>query len=169
MAKSKLVGLVFESWKDLDRVLTGLSPEEAMAHPEGGSSFAWTLAHLTQHVDTGINVRFQKESPHELIGQKQFSFGGTGDAKDWQAIQEGVREIRESARKYLGDMDDNALDQTIPYDGSFSILRQKGLSLRYTLLRICAHYYFHIGEIAAKRNKAGHRVGDYPGLLEECA
>ena len=29
MARSKLVGLLFESWNDMDRVAEGLTPEEA--------------------------------------------------------------------------------------------------------------------------------------------
>ena len=33
---------------------------------------------------------------------------------------------------------------------------------------LCAHHYFHIGEIATKRSRLGQRVGDYPGPLEDC-
>ena len=56
----------------------------------------------------------------------------------------------------------------MPYDGSFSRLRETGLPLSYALLRTCAHHYFHIGEIATKRGALGQRVGEYPGLLEDC-
>ncbi len=72
MAESKLVGLLFEAWKDIDRVLAGLDRAEAV------------------------------------------------------------------------------------------------LGLRHALLRICAHHYFHIGEIATKRSRLGQQVGDYPGPLEDC-
>ena len=41
-----------------------------------------------------------------------------------------------------------------------------GISPRYALMRISAHHYFHIGEIAWKRDRLGHSVGDYPGRLE---
>lgn len=167
MAQSKLVGLLFEAWKDLDRALDGLGPADAVRQFDGGSCFAWTLAHTTQTMDAWINVRFQRHAPHTLIGQRRFGFGGTGAADDWLAIRQGVGEVRDTARAYLQGMGDDDLDLVIPYDGSASFLHQRGLGLRHALLRLCAHHYFHIGEIAAKRDRLGHQVGDYPGVLEE--
>ena len=82
MAESKLVGMLFEAWNDLDRVLEGLSGDEAVQNPDGGSSFAWTLAHTTNQVDAWVNVRFQDRPPHELIGRNRFRFGGSGVADD---------------------------------------------------------------------------------------
>jgi hypothetical protein len=64
---------------------------------------------------------------------------------------------------------DADLTRTVPYDGSLLALWATGLSLRYTLARIAAHHYVHIGEIAAKRDALGHQVGDYPGLLRACS
>ncbi len=32
-------------------------------------------------------------------------------------------------------------------------------------MRIATHDYFHIGVIACQRDRVGHSVGDYPGLL----
>ena len=78
----------------MDRVLDGLAPAEAVENFDGGSSFAWTLAHVTNQVDAWINVRFQRQAPHKLIGQERFRFGGTGKAEDWVDIQRGVREVR---------------------------------------------------------------------------
>jgi NADH dehydrogenase FAD-containing subunit len=94
--------------------------------------------------------------------------GGSGTADDWAAIQAGVREVRDAARAYLEGLDESDLDVVIPYAGSFAHLRDTGLGLRYALMRTCAHHYFHIGEIATERSRLGQRVGDYPGLLEEC-
>jgi hypothetical protein len=168
MPGSKLVGLLFEAWKDMDRVLADLDPEEAVRPLDGGSSIAWTAAHVANQVDAWINVRFQRRPPHELIGQARFRAGGTGTADDWQAIQAGVREVRDAAHRYLEGLSESELDLVIPYDGSLPYLHESGLSLRYALLRICAHHYFHIGEIATKRSALGQRVGDYPGPLEEC-
>ena len=34
-------------------------------------------------------------------------------------------------------------------------------------MRTISHHYFHIGEIASKRDRLGHQVGDYPGALTE--
>jgi hypothetical protein len=168
MAKSKLVSLLFEAWKDMDRVLADLDPQEAARPLDGGSSIAWTAAHVANQVDAWINVRFQRRPPHELLGQTRFRAGGTGAADDWQAIQTGASEVRDAARDYLQGMDEGGLDLVIPYDGSFAHLREAGLGLRYALFRVCAHHYLHIGEIATQRSRLGRRVGDYPGLLEEC-
>ena len=168
MTRSKLVGLLFEAWNDLDRVLADLGHEEAIRSADGDSSFAWTVAHLASQLDFAINVRFQKRDPHPLISQSRFRAGGSGAADDWTAIQATAHEVREAAHTYLESMDDDDLNAVIPYDGPLSRLRETGLSLRYTLLRTCAHHYFHIGEIASKRNRLGHQVGEYPGPLEEC-
>lgn len=168
MAKSKLVGLLFEAWKDMDRVLAGLDPAEAVRGLDGGGTFAWTAAHAANQVDAWINVRFQRRAPQGLIGRDRFRAGGSGEADDWQSIQTGVREVRDDARKHLERLAESDLDLVIPYDGSFAGLRETGLSLRHALLRICAHHYFHIGEIAAKRSALGQQVGEYPGPLEEC-
>ena len=58
MAESKLVGLLFEAWKDTDRVLAGLDPTEAVRPLDGGSSAAWTAAHVANQIDAWINIRF---------------------------------------------------------------------------------------------------------------
>ena len=171
MAKSKLVGLLFEAWNDIDRVLDGLDSAEAIQQFDGGSSFAWTLAHVTNTVDAMINSRFTKRAAHGYIGQERFRFGGTGVADDWTAVQRGVHEVRGAARSYLQDLGDEKLDLIVPYDGSLTHLRATGLSLRYAVLRTCAHHYVHIGEIASKRDRLGHEEGvNYPRLLllEEC-
>ena len=172
MAKSKLVGLLFETWNDLERVVDGLDPDEAVRQFDGGSSYAWTYAHMGQSVDTWINVRLRKGEPHPYLSQEQFCYGGTGAAEDWQAIREGVGEVRESIRSYLEGMEDEELDRVAVKAGSSGgILARLGdvdISLRYIILRLCVHHYYHIGEIATKRDMRGQRVGDYPGLLEQC-
>jgi hypothetical protein len=168
MARSKLVGLVFEAWNDIDRVMAGLAPHEAVAIHEGGSTFAWTYAHVANQLDAWVNVQFAAVSPHALISRTQFRAGSDGQAEDWTAVQQAVAEVRADARAYLQGLDDADLDRTVPYDGSLTYLKNAGLSLRYALLRIAAHHYFHIGEIASKRDRSGHQVGDYPGALREC-
>ncbi len=165
MPKSKLVALLFETWNETDRVFDGLEEENAVRQHHGGSSFAWTLAHVANQVDARVNVGFHGAEPHPLISQDRFRFGGTGEAEDWDAIRQGVAEIRDTARAYLDGLDDQGLDATAAYTG-FSKLRGRDISLRYVLYRVIAHHYFHIGEVASKRDLLGHSVGDYPGLLE---
>jgi hypothetical protein len=168
MARSKLVGLLLEAWNDIYRSLADVRPSEATQQRDGGSSFAWTAAHVANQLDAWINVRFRGRAPHSLIGQSRFRIGGTGAADNWEAIRAGVVEVREAARTYLDSVAEEDLGLSVPYEGSLSHLRKTGLSLRYAILRVCAHHYFHIGEIAAKRSLLGQAVGDYPGPLEEC-
>ncbi len=91
MAKSKLVRLLFEAWKDLDRAIDGLSHEDAVEKHFGGSSIAWTYAHATNQVDNWVNKRFAEKELHPLIDQGRFRFGGTGEAEDWEAVRKGSR------------------------------------------------------------------------------
>ena len=166
--RSRLAGLLFDAWQDMDRVLDGVSTKDALEMLDGGSSFAWTLAHATNQVDAWINVRFQQRAPHEYIGLERFRIGGPGVTDDWDAVRDGVNEVRLVARSYLTGLGDDDLGVTIAYDGSFRHLRETGLNLRYALFRSITHHYFHIGEIASKRDRLGHEAGDYPGLLEAC-
>ena len=167
MPRSKLVGLLFEAWNDLDRVLEGLGRDDAIRNLDEGSSFAWTLAHTTNQVDAWINVRFQHTEPHELLGLRRFRVGGTGEAEEWDGILEAVQDVRSAARGFLEGMTDADLEPAIPYDGSLAYLRERGISLRYALVRAITHHYFHIGEISTKRDRLGHQVGNYPGTLEQ--
>ena len=164
MPRSKLVGLLFDAWDDLERCLAGLDPALAVDASDG-SSFAWTAGHLANHADGWINVRIAGRQPHPLIGQPRFRAGGAGAAEDWPAIEAAIAEVRVAARAFLDPLDEAGLDLVVPYDGSFLHLRGPGLPLRHALMRVSAHFYFHIGEIASKRSALGHDVGDYPGQL----
>src|SRR5207245_11040847 len=97
--------------------LSGLDPQRATENIAGGSSFAWTAAHVANQVDAWVNVRFQNRPPHPLIGQTRFRVGGAGTADDWQPIQIAVSEVRDAARSYLREMADRDLDLVIPYEG----------------------------------------------------
>ncbi len=87
-----MAGLLYETWDDMDRVLDGLEDQLATEQIDGGSSFAWTLGHVTSQVDAWINVRFGRRHTHHLIGDTRFNVAGTGSAQDWQAIRHGVYE-----------------------------------------------------------------------------
>jgi hypothetical protein len=140
MAKSKLVGLLLEAWNDIDRVVADPTSAEAARPHDGGSSFAWTFAHVANQVDAWLNVRFGKRPAHPLISETRFRVGGPGATDDdWQAIRVAVDEVRGLARSYLEGMSDGDLDLMVSYDGSLAPLRETGPSLCYALLRICAH------------------------------
>lgn len=95
-AQTMLVGAVFDAWADLDRALAGLGPTEALLRWEDGdgSSFAWTLAHVTELIDSWLNVRFQGLPAHPVISQSQFRAGGSGVADDWPTVLAAVDEVR---------------------------------------------------------------------------
>ena len=67
MALDPLVGLVTEGWDELDRVLDGLDAADATRQVDGGSSFAWTLGHVTNQLDSWVNVRLQHVAPHPVL------------------------------------------------------------------------------------------------------
>ncbi len=159
-----LAAALVDAWSDLDRVCAGMDPGEATAN-EAGSSYAWTVGHLANQVDSWINVRFAATAPHPLVSDARYRFGGDGRAVGWAELWAASEEVRRTAAAFLQGTGGSELDRTIPYPGSLPELRGRKVTLRYTLLRVFAHHYFHIGEIASKRSSAGHSVGDYPGPL----
>ena len=166
---SPVVGLVFEGWLDLERAVDQLSAEDALRQVDGGSSVAWTLGHIANQLDTWINVRVQHLGPHPLFDSQHWRMGGTGAADNWDEVRRAFADVRESARAYLEPLDDAALAVEAPYAGAFEALKGRNVSLRYTLQRIAAHTYFHIGEIASVRSRRlSQQVGDYPGPLLGC-
>ena len=157
----KLIALMYQSWDDLDRAVSGLSPDEATMRHDGDSGIAWTVGHVTHMLDSWVVVRSHGLSPHPLISQPMFRTGGSGEANDWPTIMAGVKEVRAAARRFL-DSQEADLDHVIPYDGSIAFLRPVGLSLRYALMRIAAHHFIHVGEIVAVRSRLGHVIQDVP-------
>ena len=167
MERSGVAGLVLEAWNDFDRVVDGIDDHDASTQLEGQSSIAWALGHVTEHVDRLVNVTLQEQERHPLLGADRFRMGSAGAAEDWTAIRAAVREVREAARPYLEGVTDRDLDTRHDFPGRIG--SQLGpLTLRYALLRIGAHHYFHIGVVACQRDRMGHSVGDYPGLMKDC-
>ena len=159
---SKTVGLMYESWANLDAALSGLTPEEATGREDGFSSIAWTVAHVTTMVDSWINANFQGLPPNRVIGQPDFRNGGSGESSDWPAISDAVSEVREAARGFLDPMEEPDLDQVVPYAGSIEFLRPTGLRLGYAVTRIAAHHFMHLGEVVTVRSRMGHTVQERP-------
>ncbi len=158
----KLVLLLFESWADLDRAVTGLTPGDASTRRHGGSSIAWTVGHVTNMLDSWINVRFQGMPPNPVISSPDFRTGGRGDAGDWNGIWAAVLEARQTARSFLASQSGSDLERVIPYDGSIKFLRAQGLRLRYAVMRIAAHHWMHTGEIETVRSRMGHTMAASP-------
>ena len=160
MAKSKLVGLLFDSWTDMDRVVAGLNAKDALENIDGGSSIAWTFAHMANGVDSWVNVLFQEQTPQSVLGQHRYRTGGSGRTDEWESIQVAAQQVRDAARNYLQDLDDGVLESTV---------RERDIVLRYVVMGQIGHHYFHIGEIATKREGLGHDISDdFPGALAEC-
>ena len=165
MPKSKLVALLFNSWDDADRVFANLSEADVTKRHDGGSLFGWTLAHITAGMDGSFNVRAQGKQPHPAFAQEPYNSGSknVGDCADFGAVQKAVKDVRQSVRTYLENMADADLERTrVP-----PMPLRPEVNLRYLVMRAVAHSYFHIGEVAAKRDRLGHKVGDYPGPLAD--
>lgn len=163
MPRSKLVALLYGAWDDADRAYAGLSDADALKRHEGGSTFAWTLAHITRAIDDWCNVMLQGGEPNGTLEGERLKGLPVGDAHDFTAIKRGVAEVRSKAKAYLDNVTDADLERTIvPPRG-----RWQETKLRYNVYRAIAHTYFHVGEVAAKRDRLGHKVGDYPGPLSD--
>lgn len=122
--QTKLVGFLRQSWNDLDLAVAGLSAEEMETRLDGGSSFGWTVGHVTNMVDSFFNARFQKLPPHPLISQQQFRNGASGSVESWPAIERAVHEIRAATWAYLQGKTEQDLDLVVPYDGSLRHLHE---------------------------------------------
>ena len=168
MPKSKLVGLLYEASMDLERVLNGLESDDAIEQVNRGSSYAWTYAHVTHYVDWWINVRFRQLAAHSYIAQEHFRYGGTGLANDWGIVKTSAKEVWNQVWDYLNPMTDKELDAITISARIPGNPEKKEISLSYYIIRACTHCYYHIGEIATKRDMGGYQVGDYPGPLESC-
>jgi hypothetical protein len=162
-----IAGLLLEAWNDFDRVLDGLSASDAGLQPNGQSSAAWALGHVTEHLDRWINYTLQGRDRHPVLGVDRFRMGSEGAADDWDAIRGATNEVRKAARPYLESITTDRLDERHEFAGSISKVLGP-LTLRYALIRIGAHHYFHIGVIACQRDLRGEKVGDYPGLMSDC-
>jgi hypothetical protein len=162
------VGLVFEGWKDFDRVIEGVSPETAVLNPDGQSSIAWTLGHVTEHVDRWFNWSLQGRERNPLVGDDRFRMGSEGYAGEWDAVVGATREVRDAARPYLEKLERSDLDEVRELPSAAARMLGVPLTLRYALFRTAAHHYFHIGVIACQRDLRGEKAGDYPGLMSDC-
>ena len=151
---------MYQSWTDLDHAVEGLTKEDATARAADNSSIAWTVGHVTQMLDSWLNVRFQSLPPNAVVGQRMFSTGASGDAQDWPSVLAAVGQVRLVARRFLDSDRGRDLDLLVPYEGSIKWLRPLGLELRYAVLRIAAHHFVHVGEILAMRSQLGHPVVD---------
>lgn len=164
MVGSMTVGALFDAWAAMDWAVTEVSQHDLLEQWDGGSAFAWTYGHVASTLDAWLNVRFQGLAAHPVIGDRNLGFGGSGRVADWSAIQRGVAEVRATTRRYLEGKREHDLDHIIPYDGSYLAARETGLSIRFALLLQTTHHHYHIGEILAKRNRLGHRVGEFPQI-----
>src|SRR3990170_1976052 len=148
------VAMLVEAWRDLDRALDGLSKADAERRLGGASPISWTVAHLAENVDRLINDLFAGlERNAFLLRGRRFVFGAVGEPTDWGTVLREAQRVKEACRAYLEGLSDNDLERRVPYDGSSVNLqvaaeRGGGLSLRYALIRVALHHYYHIGEIA---------------------
>ena len=157
------VAMLVSAWRDLDRAVEDVSMADMLRQYAGGSSFAWTVAHVTHGVDSWINGRFQGHPPQPLIAKPRFRMGGDGRAGRLVAIQAAVADVRERAHAFLADLAPAELDRVVPYDGAYLPFRERGIHLRTAIVQNALHHTFHLGEIVAKRELLGYSTADFPG------
>src|SRR5688572_10109135 len=71
--------LVYQAWSDLDQAIAGLTPEQATERRDGQSAVAWTVGHVSQQVDSWLNMRLQGLPRHPLLADPCFATGAGGD------------------------------------------------------------------------------------------
>jgi hypothetical protein len=159
------VTLLLTAWDDLDRAVADVSEADMLRQIDGGSCFAWTLAHVTYGVDSWINRRFRAMPLNPVLSDPRFGYGGDGGADDWATIREAVADARGRLRPFLLTLTDSDLDRTLPYDGSYAPFREHGINLRVAIVQNAVHHIFHLGEIVAKRELMGYATGSFPGAF----
>lgn len=159
------VTLLLTAWDDLDRAIADVRESDMLRQLNGGSCFAWTIAHVTYGIDSWINRRFQNIPPNPVVMDPRFNFGGDGSADDWPTIRAAVAAVHDSLRPYLLNLTDADLDLTLPYDGSYAPFREHGINLRVAIVQSAVHHVFHLGEIVAKRELMGYSAGSFPGAF----
>lgn len=157
--------VLITAWEDFDRALEGVTEEEATRQVLGGSSFAWTLAHVSSAIDSWLNGRFQGFRIEPLLAEERFRYGGSGLATDYTKIREAVDRVRALAEPYMLGLSEDDLELTLPYDGSHSAFREHGIQLRAAILQNAVHHHYHVGEIVTKRELLGHVQGAFPGNI----
>lgn len=155
--------LLLTAWEDLDWAIADVSPADMLRQIDGGSCFAWTLAHVTYGVDSWLNGRFQQLQVDPLLGSPRFAIGGDGGADDWPAIRDAISGARERLRPFLLALSEDDLDRTLPYDGTYAPFCERGINLCAAIVQSAIHHVFHLGEIVAKREMMGYDTGSFPG------
>ena len=155
--------LLLTAWEDLDWAIVDVALVDMLRQIDGGSCFAWTLAHVTFQVDSWINRRFQHLPLDPLLSDPRFGIGGDGGADDWPAIRAAVAGVRGRLRPFLLGLDEADLDRTVSYDGSYKPFRETGMILRAAIVQCAIHHVFHLGEIVTKRELMGYDTGSFPG------
>jgi hypothetical protein len=158
-----LARLVYQSWSDLDLAVAGLTPAQATERRDGQSAIAWTVGHVSQQVDSWLNMRLQGLPRQPLLADPCFATGARGEFGDWPGLLAAVAEARATASRYLDAEPAPALDRRVRYDGAVAFLRATGLSLRYALISIAAHHFAHVGEIETLRSLRGYPRPEGPG------
>jgi hypothetical protein len=159
------VGLLLRAWDDLDRAVEDVSDEDMLRQIDGGSAFAWTMAHVSNGIDSWLNRRFMGLERHPLIANSRFQLGGDGAADNWPEIRAAVAAVRIPAREFLLGCSAEDLERTVAYDGAYAQFREHGLNLRIAILQNAIHHTFHLGEIVAKRELLGYEPGIFPGSV----
>jgi hypothetical protein len=168
VALGATIGMLTAGWRDLDRLLSHVSDAMAVVQPgPGRASVAWTVGHLANQADGWINVRFAAREPHPLLSANRWRMGSDGTADDWAGIQLAVSEVRAASMAFLADVTASQLDAPKPYYGSIPDLKERTISLRYSIIRVTVHTYYHVGAMASDLVAVGLSVGDYPGSLIE--
>ena len=149
--------------RELLRGLEGLSAEEAQHRFLPMNCISWMVGHLAdQEHRYWLGLAQAKNiAPdlNDLVG-----YGKPASTPPWDEMMETWQRITEAADEYLDTITAKDLDQHYAWKNTQWDENVGGL-----LLRNIFHYWYHIGEIQAVRQRFGHTdlpdfIGDLTGV-----
>ncbi len=167
MAKDRpvLAAFLLDALDDFKRSIEGVDKTSAENRLSQSSSISWIVAHVAQTLDSFVTGNLTGQPRHSYLSSREFSFGGSGEKADWDAVCRALSEVMDKTRAFLETVSEAELTKASPYQGGMTALKGKNIPGNYWLARPLAHIYYHIGEITTIRAAMGHKVAGFPGPL----
>ena len=147
------------------RALAGLNPKDALVHHGQMNSIGWIVGHLAWQEQRYLLLRPQGILLRADI-QQRFTTGGPMSTPPLKDTVAAWKQITHASDSFLDRLAARALLRDLPLVEG----KRSGQTQADAIRRMTYHYWFHIGEIMAIRQKVGQkRLPQYVGALEQKA
>ncbi len=148
--------------RELMRGLEGLSAEEAIQRFEPMNCISWTVGHLAnqEHRYWLILAHGENIAPelNDLVG-----YGKPASTPPWDEMLATWQQVTAATDAYLGNLMAEDLGQHYTWKD-----KQWHEDIGAMLMRVIFHYWYHIGESQAVRQRLGHTgLPDFVGDLSD--